>query len=985
MDELKDPASAATPDLCWVCDIEGPLDVGRLRSALRAVSSRHAALSEMPDPPVLTARDGAVWQEALAMPLDRRCPSRVRPLLHRITASHHVFSLAAQESAFDAASFGLLLAELGRCYAGSAGVPLPDLAGPGHEPAAAHSPGPDAGISQEAALRVSTFDDAERLDLLADRPERARRDAGSDVVVRPLRRGLCTQVRALASAQSAQPALVLLAAVAAWLYRQSGQRDLVLGLRADTRPAGQPEAIGGYHVVVPVRVQVDGNPSFSGFCRCTAQTMSAGLANQALLAPVASAWQEQAGPARAVVSVTETPVTVKLGSDVVIRPRPSLYRHALGDLELDFEITADQMCLAAAFRTDTFTRFAVELMLERLELLLSQSTAAPQTPIGDLEVITPGERTLVTTAWNPQPAGFTPATVPERFDTQARKYPHRLAVTDDRGSELTYDELRRAANRLARHLVTLGVAPEACCAVIGTRSAASVIALLAILKAGGAYLPIDPSVPKARMAAELNDAGAAAVLTDSSLAPALPAGPWHIVLTDHLLDQLDRSGDNLPALSSPRGLAYVIYTSGSTGRPKGVLIEHGSLCHFIDMIGEFFQLTESDRLVQAASLSFDVSVFEIFGALLTGASTHIASDETRGTPGQLQALMRDRKVTVLMATPSVLELLGSDDLPDLRLMSIGGEPFTGQLVTRWGNGRRFINGYGPAEATVEVVAKVCQQGPGSPPIGRALPNHRAFVLDERMRQVPIGAAGELYVGGPGLARGYLARPGLTAGAFVPDPFGTEPGERLYRTGDMVRWLPAGDLMFLGRADRQVKVRGMRVELGEIEETMRRHPHVASVAVSTAEAYGGDQKLIAYVVPAARPTSDLREAAAEWLPAHMVPAEVVLVDAIPVTSVGKVDVRALAALWEQAAPPATGPGPRTPTEEQVAGILGEILGEESVPVEEDFFTLGANSLQALRLLSRVRGAFGVVLTPSELFEDPTVAGIAAAIDAQLAHA
>jgi amino acid adenylation domain-containing protein len=992
MDNPADLASSATPDLCWVCDIEGALDVGRFRSALRAVGTRRRALSGMPDARVLIAPrpatdawNGELWRDALATPLETGCHSRVRPLLHQVSARHHVFSFAAQESAFDGASFGPLLAELASGYAGGPPVSPPGRLEHTRELAPEEPAGLDPAVGQEAARRVRALDEAERLDVLADRAARAQRDAGSDVLVRPLRRDLCAQVRRLAAAESTQPALILQAAVAAWLHRQSGQRDLLIGLRADTRPAGQPAAIGAYQVVVPVRVQVDGDPSFASFCRRCGDTVSAGLTDQAMLAEIARAWQAQADLPRAVISVSETPAAVELDHDVVIRRRLSLYRHAIADLELDFELAGEQMCLAAAFRTDTFSRSAVELMLERLELLLGQSTAAPLTPIGDLEVVPPAERRLVTTTWNPPPAGFTPATVPERFEAQAAKHPDRLAVTDDQGRELTYDELRREANRLARHLTALGVGPEACCAVIGNRSAASVIAILAILKAGGAYLPIEPSLPQARMAAELDDAGVVAVLTDSSLAPRLPGGTWHVVLMDKLPESLDDDGDGPAALPSPRGLAYVIYTSGSTGRPKGVLIEHGSICHFVDMVGEFFELTEDDRLVQAASLSFDVSVFEIFGALLTGASTHIAGDETRGSPGRLQALMRDRAVTVLMATPSMLELIEPDDVPDLRLMSIGGEPFTEQLVTRWANGRRFINGYGPAEATVEVVAKACQPGSGPPPIGRALSNHRAFVLDERMRQVPIGAVGELYVGGPGLARGYLARPGMTAGVFVPDPFAVDPGARLYRTGDLVRWLPTGDLMFLGRADRQVKIRGMRVELGEIEATMRRHPHVANVAVGTAEALG-DKKLIAYVVPACRPTADLRAAAAQWLPAHMVPAEVVLVGAIPLTSVGKVDVRALAALREQqAGPRETGPGPRTPTEEQVAGILGEILGEEAVPVDEDFFALGANSLQALRLLSRVRSEFGVMLSPRELFDDPTVAGVAAAIDTQLVDA
>jgi amino acid adenylation domain-containing protein len=492
------------------------------------------------------------------------------------------------------------------------------------------------------------------------------------------------------------------------------------------------------------------------------------------------------------------------------------------------------------------------------------------------------------------------------------------------------------------------------------------------------------------MAMLLDDAGVEVVLTSSRRIAELSGDGRRTVVLDDLRGA--PAPARLPEVPlSPHNLAYVTYTSGSTGTPKGVLIEHGSLIHFAEMVRDFFELSEEDRILHAAALWFDVSVFEVFGALLIGASTHVASDQTKLTPLALQHLMRGHRVTTIMTTPSLLEVLDPAALPDLRVMSIGGEPFSGELTNRWSPGRRFINGYGPAEATVEVVGKVCTGSwESSPPIGQPLANHRAYALDERMRPVPVGVTGELYVGGPGVARGYLAQPGLTASLFVPDPMGASPGGRLYRTGDLVQWLDSGELRYVGRVDRQVKIRGMRVELGEVEQVIARHPGVARAVAVCAPDGTGDARLTGYVVADNGATpEEIRAFAAAWLSAYMVPSEIVLVPSIPTTASGKVDIAALsaAAAPAPAAPvaPAAAPGSRTPTQEAVDGIVREILGIAGAQLDDDLFVLGGNSLQILRVLSRVRSTFGVALTPQEFFENPTVGGIASAIEAQPANA
>lgn len=593
---------------------------------------------------------------------------------------------------------------------------------------------------------------------------------------------------------------------------------------------------------------------------------------------------------------------------------------------------------------------------------------------------------------------FRLATIPDRFKYHVRLTPHSIAVTDDRGGRLSYAELDRQANQLAHYLRGRGVRAGAKCAVAQERSAAVVVSILGILKAGAAYVPIDPVAPRLRIAALLDDANASTILTDSGSQLSLQDGNRTIVLVDQEARFISACPDtDVAAPLVPGSLAYVIYTSGSTGLPKGVLIEHGSVTHFVDMVTEFFNMSAEDRIVQCAPLWFDVSVFEIFGAILSGGSAHVAGNETKNTPFALQQFMRDRRITVLMTTPSLLEFLDSADLPDLRVMSVGGEPFSGALTTEWAAGRRFVNGYGPAEATVEVVAKVCEGSwDASPPIGSALPNHRAYVLDERMQQIPDGIPGELYVGGPGVARGYLDRAALTGQMFLPDPFSGGLGSRLYRTGDLVSRLPGGDLQYLGRVDRQVKIRGMRVELEEVESALARYPDVRrAVAVVTSD-HAGESKLVAFIV-ARQGTmpGDVTRAAAAWLPSFMMPTDVIVLDAIPLTDSGKVDTPALETLLSQKARDSTeAAGSREAgryadaeqdTEQKVKAILGEVLGFSSFGVNEDIFAIGANSLQVLRVLSRVRSEFGVALTPLQFFEDPTVAGIAAALAEELSNA
>ncbi|MFK0259692.1 amino acid adenylation domain-containing protein, partial [Streptomyces sp. NPDC090445] len=508
------------------------------------------------------------------------------------------------------------------------------------------------------------------------------------------------------------------------------------------------------------------------------------------------------------------------------------------------------------------------------------------------------------------------------------------------------------ANRFAHALIARGVGPEQTVAVALPRSVESVVAVLGVLKAGAAYLPVDPAYPQARIAFMLEDARPALTVDD----PAMTVeGDWP---------------DTDPAVAlDVRHPAYVIYTSGSTGRPKGVVVGHAGVAGLVAAQVERLGVAPGSRVLQFASPSFDASFWDLCSALLTGAALVLAPAEA-----PLEALT-DRRLDVTHVTlpPSALAAVESADLTASTLV-VAGEACPPELVARWAPGRRMINAYGPTETTVcATMSDPLSPGSGVPPIGRPVAGFRAYVLDERLRIVPPGVVGELYVAGAGLARGYLNRPGLTAGRFVACPFGAD-GERMYRTGDLVRRRADGDLTYAGRADDQVKVRGFRIEPGEIEAALAEHPAVAQAAV-----LAQDDRLVAYT--AARPDAvagpaELAAYLRDRLPDYLVPSAFVLLDALPLTPNGKLDRAALPA--PEAVTTVTGRAPRTPQEQILCGLFAEVLGLPRVGVDDDFFDLGGHSLLATRLVARVRSVLGVELGLRALFQAPTAAGLAEAL-------
>ncbi|MEW6032839.1 MAG: amino acid adenylation domain-containing protein [Bacillota bacterium] len=587
--------------------------------------------------------------------------------------------------------------------------------------------------------------------------------------------------------------------------------------------------------------------------------------------------------------------------------------------------------------------------------------------------------------------------VPERcahaiFEGRVRRSPETPALVSG-GRTLTYRELDRRANQLARFLRRLGVGPEVIAGVALERSFDMVTAVLGVLKAGGAYLPLDPGYPEDRLRYMIEDSGAKVLVTREATAARLlagrtattPAGPTVVCLDRDAGTVSLESGDPPEAAVSPGNLAYVIYTSGSTGRPKGVLVEHRGLANLAEAQMEAFGLGPADRILQFSSLSFDASVFELVMAWRSRGCLYLADSERVLAGPDLVRLLSENRITVVTIPPSVLATLPEADFPDLRCVIVAGEACPPDVVATWAPGRRFFNAYGPTETTVWATVAECASGEVKPPIGRAVPGVTVHLLDESLRPVPCGVVGELYIGGVGVARGYLGRPDLTAERFVPDPFSGRPGARLYRTGDLVREREDdGQLEYVGRVDHQVKIRGFRVELGEIEATLWEHPAVRSAVVDLRGEGDGARRLVAYVVPAPgeEPSpNSLRVFLRDRLPDYMVPSAFITLDRLPLLPSGKVDRRALPPP-SRARPELDEPfvAPRTPAEEVMAAIWAEVLGLDEVGVNDDFFALGGDSLLATRIVARARQAFGAELPLASIFTRPSVARLADAATA-----
>jgi amino acid adenylation domain-containing protein len=577
-------------------------------------------------------------------------------------------------------------------------------------------------------------------------------------------------------------------------------------------------------------------------------------------------------------------------------------------------------------------------------------------------------------------------TVPELVAERAALTPDATAVVAG-DHRITYHELDSRANRLAHQLRALGVGPEVLVGLCVERSVALVVGALAILKAAGAYVPLDAGYPHERLAFMLQDARAPVLVTEARLAASLPEGAWQVVSLDAGATSF-APGDLEPPTGRAAGnnLAYVIYTSGSTGRPKGVQITHDSLLNLVNWHQQAFTVTESDRATQLASPAFDAAVWELWPYLTVGASVYVPDEDTRAVPSLLRDWLVEQGITICFLATPIAEAVMTLEWPShtpLRVLLTGADTLHHYPAPNLPFA--LINNYGPTEATVVATSGLVPPADGSgllPSIGRPITNTKVYVLDEKLQPLPVGTPGELYIGGRGVARGYLNRAELTAERFIRDPFTSIPGARLYRTGDLVRLRADGELEFVGRMDEQVKIRGFRIELGEVEAVLGEHPEVGQAVVVAREDTPGEKRLVAYVVPTAgsQPaTAELRDFVRARLPDYMVPVAWVRLAALPLTTNGKVNRSVLPAPdaddTQRNQPVAAA---QTPVEERVALIVAGLLHLGRVGRDENFFLLGGHSLLGAQLLARVQEAFAIELPLRTLFDAPTVSGLSAEI-------
>ncbi|MFF3641304.1 amino acid adenylation domain-containing protein [Streptomyces sp. NPDC002564] len=1030
-------------------DVEGPVDADRLRASWEALLTRHAALracfrpvagsrmvqviprevtlpwseadvSGLVEPEALAETDRLAARER-AQRFDLASPPLLRLLLVRLGGHRHRLVMTFHHILLDGWSMPVLLTELSRVYdAGGDASVLGRVAPYGEYVAWLGRQDKDAA---HAAWRAELAG-ADGPTLVAPR-DPGRAPVLPDHVLTAIPEELTGALTELARGRGLTVNTVVQGAWALILARLAGRTDVMFGATVAGRPAELPgveSMVGLFINTLPVRVRLDGARPVGDLLARLQESQSGLIAHQHVgLAEV----QKLAGPA----AVFDTlvlyenyplpPAGPEPGPDAVtFRPSGASRDASHYPLTLVAVPGGDRMRFKLDYRPDLFDRDAARAVVRRFVRVLEQIVADPAARVGDIDVLEQDERSSVVERWNATGQPLAAGSLVEAFEAQARRAPDAAAVRFGE-DVVTYGGLDARANRLARYLVGLGVGPERRVGLCLPRGIDMIVAELAVWKAGGAFVPLDPEYPADRLGHLIADSGAGVVLATRAAVTGVPVGPARVVLLDGTGPGAEaaaiaaQSAEPLNIPLHTDQLAYVIYTSGSTGLPKGVALQHRGVVNLAEAMRPALALRRGVVMLQFASFSFDGAVLDVAVTLASGGTLAIASAEERTEPDALAGMIRSAGVEAASVVPSVLRALDPDTVAGVRNWVLGGEWLTADLASRWTGRAAVWNTYGPTEATVMATVGRVDEGikpvDAPPAIGRPLGNMRTYVLDGFLRPVPPGVTGELYVAGPGVARGYVGRPDLTAERFVACPFDT--GGRMYRTGDLARWSADGQLSFAGRADEQVKLRGFRIEPGEVEAVLAGHARVREAAVIAREDLPGDKRLVAYVVPEPQPaeakglaagtdpaptatdldsgaldtevldteapntgaldSEALRAFAATRLPAYMVPATVVVLDALPLTVNGKLDRAALPAP-ERAVP--HGRDPRTPVETVLCDLFAEVLGVERAGAEDSFFALGGDSISSMMLVSGARRA-GLSLTARQVFEHRTPAALA----------
>jgi amino acid adenylation domain-containing protein len=1025
--------AGAAYNISWPLRLRGVLDVAALERALNEIVRRHEVLRshfavedgrpvqvierslsislEFVDLSEQTERGAqTLIDERTQAPFSLAGGPLIRASLLRLAPTDHILQVVVHHAAADGGSKVVFFRELGALYSAyldnrPAALPEPPIQ---YADFAQWQRSTLQGerLERELAHWSSELDGIPAgLELPSDRPRPEVATLRGGWLRSKLAADTLERLNGLARGEGATLFMVMLAAFEVLLHRYSGQDDVVVGTPVDTRGRTELEQlIGPFVNTLVLRGDLSGAPSFRELLgRVTRRTLDA-IEHQEL--PF-ERLVEALAPERELGRHPLFQALIALNP-----PEPAIQLQGLEVEELDTEKTASRVDLTLLleqrergldliweYSSDLFEVETVQQMADHFLCLLDSIVSHPELGIDELSLLREGEHEHLLATFAGGQATFPVFCLHERFEEQVRRTPDAVAVRYEQET-LSYGELNARANRLAHRLRALGAAPDALVALCLDRSLELVVAVLAVLKAGGAYVPLDPEYPAERLAFVMRDSGAGVLVTREGLLERFEEVPAAVVCVDRDRSLLERESEiDPPSAAGPENLAYVIYTSGSTGQPKGVLVEHRNVARLFTATDVWFEPGPQDTWTLLHSYAFDFSVWEIWGALLHGATVVVVPAWTARSPDALAQLLVDERATVLNVTPSLFmtamdELLAVGDRLRLRLVVFGGEALHTRLLAPWfecmpDRRPQLVNMYGITETTVHVTYRPLTaadaQRDGSP-LGLPIPDVELYLLDTKLKPVPPGVAGELFVGGAGVARGYLNRPELTEQRFIPSPFG--PG-RLYRTGDRARSTTRGGLLFEGRLDDQVKIRGFRIELGEVQAALAGEAVVAECAVTADSEGSGDMRLAAYVVPASSPTdpvslrAHLRERLKDKLPEHMVPSSFTLLDALPLTPNGKLDRRALPAVAEDHTAREPAP-PRTELERELAEVWRELLGVEVVGVHDDFFELGGHSLLAAQLAARVRSRLSAQCTVRSVFEEPTVAGLARRLESAGEH-